>query len=142
MRSDYVLGNIAKFSYGKMPKKDKLNTGSHPTYSGYRYQYTYPEINCKKDDIIVVARGVGGTGDVKIVKEDCYLTNLSIKIDLDLAIVDRQYFYYNYLPTTLRYLDSGSAQSQITINDLSSISISLPPLTTQKKNSPYPFNLR
>ena len=133
MKSEFILKNIAMFSYGKMPKKDKLNTGIYPTYSGYKYQYIYPEINCQEGDVIVVARGVGGTGDVKIVKEDCYLTNLSIKIDLNENIIDKKYFYYNYLPTTLRYLDSGSAQAQITINDLSAIKISLPPLPTQKK---------
>jgi len=133
MRSEFIIGNIAKLSYGKMPKKNILNTGEYPTYSGYKYQHTYPEMNCKRDDIIVVARGVGGTGDVKIVKEDCYLTNLSIKIDLDVGVIDKKYFYYNYLPTTLRYLDSGSAQSQITINDLSKLIISVPELQIQKK---------
>lgn len=136
MKSELVsfkLKDIAKFSYGKMPKKDKLNTGGYPTFSGYKYQHTYPETNCKKNDIIVVARGVGGSGDVKIVKEDCYLTNLSIKIELDSSLIDSKYFYYNYLHKTLRYLDSGSAQSQITINDLSSVLITIPSLQTQKK---------
>ena len=126
------LGDVAKFSYGTMPKKEKLDTGIYPTFSGYKYQYLYPEINCKKNDVIVVARGVGGTGDVKIVREDCYLTNLSIKIDLNNLIVDNKFFYYNYFLETLRYLDSGSAQSQITITDLSNEYISLPPLEEQK----------
>jgi type I restriction enzyme S subunit len=80
---EYKLGDIGTFSYGKMPKKDLLNTGDFPTFSGYKYQYTYPESNCNKNDLIVVARGVGGTGDVKIVREDCYLTNLSLKMDFD-----------------------------------------------------------
>ncbi|MDD2451296.1 MAG: restriction endonuclease subunit S [Sulfurovum sp.] len=126
------LGDVAKFSYGTMPKKDKLDTGIYPTFSGYKYQYLYPEINCKKGDVIVVARGVGGTGDVKIVREDCYLTNLSIKIDFDNSIVDNKFFYYNYFLETLRYLDSGSAQSQITIADLSNEYFSLPSLEEQK----------
>ena len=126
------LGDVAKFSYGTMPKKEKLDTGIYPTFSGYKYQYLYPEINCKKGDVIVVARGVGGTGNVKIVREDCYLTNLSIKIDFDNSIVDNKFFYYNYFLETLRYLDSGSAQSQITIADLSNEYISLPPLEEQK----------
>ncbi len=129
---EFKLGDVAKFSYGTMPKKEKLDTGIYPTFSGYKYQYLYPEINCKKNDVIVVARGVGGTGDVKIVREDCYLTNLSIKIDLNNSIVDNKFFYYNYFLETLRYLDSGSAQSQITITDLSNEYIYLPPLEEQK----------
>lgn len=128
----YKLGEIAGFSYGKMPKKELLAKGIYPTYSGYKYQYKYPQFNCDKNDIIIVARGVGGTGDVKIVKEKCYLTNLSIKIELDKNIVDFQYFYFQYFLNTLRYLDSGSAQSQITINDLNRLELKLPPLQEQQ----------
>lgn len=129
---EYRLSDIASFSYGKMPKKELLNTGNYPTFSGYKYQYTYPEYNCNEGDIIVVARGVGGTGDVKIVKEKCHLTNLSIKIDLDNSEVENSYFYYLFLNKGLRHLDSGSAQSQITINDLSKEIIFLPSLHYQK----------
>ena len=129
---EYKLGNIAKFSYGVMPKKEKLGTGIYPTFSGYKYQFTYPEYNCEKGDIIIVARGVGGTGDVKIVKDKCYLTNLSIKIDFDKKTIINSFFYYQCLPLTLRHLDSGSAQSQITIADLGRVSINLPPLPEQR----------
>lgn len=129
----YKLGEIATFSYGKMPKKENLGKGSYPTFSGYRYQYKYPEFNCKKGDIILVARGVGGTGDVKVVKEDCYLTNLSIKINLNDNVVLNLFFYYQLLPGTLRHLDSGSAQSQITIDDLKRIDISLPAISIQQQ---------
>jgi type I restriction enzyme S subunit len=129
---EYKLGDIGTFSYGKMPKKDLLNTGDFPTFSGYKYQYTYPESNCNKNDLIVVARGVGGTGDVKIVREDCYLTNLSLKMDFDSEIAVDKFVYYFYSIETLRYLDSGSAQSQITITDLSNAYIPLPPLPEQK----------
>jgi type I restriction enzyme S subunit len=126
------LEDIASLSYGKMPKKELLNKGKYPVFSGYKYKGTYPEKNCIKGNIIIVARGVGGTGDVKIIKEDCYLTNLSIKLSLNNQIVENEFFYYNYLNNNLKYLDSGSAQSQITINDLKKVSINLPPLPEQK----------
>jgi len=131
-RYDYTLGEIASFAYGKMPKSNTLTVGPYPTFSGYKYQYRYPEYNCDKGDVIVVARGVGGTGDVKIVKERCFLTNLSIKIALDSEKADNRYFYYYYLSSGLRHLDSGSAQSQITINDLCRVKLTLPPLPEQK----------
>ena len=129
---EYSFGEIASFAYGKMPKSNVLTEGAYPTFSGYKYQYKYPEFNCDKGDVIVVARGVGGTGDVKIVKERCFLTNLSIKITLNSDKADNQYVYYHYLNSTLRHLDSGSAQSQITINDLNREPITLPPLAEQK----------
>lgn len=126
------LGDIAKFCYGKMPKKEMINTGNYPTFSGYKYQYTYPEYNCKKEDLIVVARGVGGTGDVKLVKELCFLTNLSIIITLINEVALNRYLFYKFSLNNLRYLDSGSAQSQITISDLQRIQIILPPISEQK----------
>ena len=72
------LSEVAKFSYGKMPKKDLLWQGEYPTFSGYKYQYKYPEFNCDEGEVIIVARGVGGTGDVKLVREKCFLTNFYV----------------------------------------------------------------
>ncbi|MGA3818723.1 restriction endonuclease subunit S [Escherichia coli] len=127
----YRLGDIAEFSYGKMPKKEFVGTGDYVIFSGYKYTESYPEKNTSAGELIVVARGVGGTGDVKITTRDCYLTNLSIKINLDETKVRKEYFYYLFLQSNLRYLDSGSAQSQITINDLANVEISAPSLNVQ-----------
>lgn len=127
----YRLGDIAEFSYGKMSKKEFVGTGDYVIFSGYKYTESYPEKNTSAGELIVVARGVGGTGDVKITTRDCYLTNLSIKINLDETKVRKEYFYYLFLQSNLRYLDSGSAQSQITINDLANVEISAPSLNVQ-----------
>ena len=125
---DYkTLSEIAtNFRYGKMPDKSKItDCGDYPVWSGYRYVGYYDEKNIEKDEIVVVARGVGGTGDVKICREDCFLTNLSIafKVNED---INPLYVYYFYQIKNLRYLDSGSAQSQITINDLKNVKIPIP----------------
>ncbi|HDS7086201.1 TPA: restriction endonuclease subunit S, partial [Escherichia coli] len=113
------------------PKKEFVGTGDYVIFSGYKYTESYPEKNTSAGELIVVARGVGGTGDVKITTRDCYLTNLSIKINLDETKVRKEYFYYLFLQSNLRYLDSGSAQSQITINDLANVEISAPSLNVQ-----------
>lgn len=127
------FGDFATFKYGKMPNKKKLSeTGKYPVYSGYRYVGYYDEYNTEANQIIVVARGVGGTGDVKVTKERCYLTNLSISADIDENIALPEFIYYYYLPHNLRYLDSGSAQSQITISDLEKVMIPLPSLVEQR----------
>lgn len=129
-----TLNEIAtNFRYGKMPDKSKLtDSGDYPVWSGYRYVGYYDEKNVNKDEIVVVARGVGGTGDVKICKEDCFLTNLSIafKVNED---INPLYVYYYYQTKNLRYLDSGSAQSQITINDLKNVKIPVPRKIIQDK---------
>ena len=121
----YRLGEIATFKYGTLPPKNS-NIGQYPIWSGYRYVGYTNTFNCPKNSIIVIARGVGGTGNVKIAKEDCFLTNLSIIVNIDTSICNPYYFYYQYLLSNLKYLDSGSAQSQITIEDLKRLNIKLP----------------
>ena len=127
----YRLGDIATMKYGKLPPKN--NKGKYPIWSGYRNVGLTDTYNCGKGTIIVVARGVGGTGDVKIAKEDCFLTNLSIAVNLDVNICNPQFFYYKFLLSNLKYLDSGSAQSQITIDDLKRLQLSLPSLEEQRR---------
>lgn len=117
--------------YGKLPPKSA--GGRFPVWSGYRYVGTSDVMNCPKGTMVVVARGVGGTGDVKIAKEDCYLTNLSIAVNIDTTICNPYYLYYKYLLKNLKYLDSGSAQSQITIDDLKRLQIELPSLDYQNR---------
>lgn len=129
---EYRLGDIAILKYGKLPPKNSAS-GSYPIWSGYRYMGFSETYNCTKNTPIVVARGVGGTGDVKIAKDNCYLTNLSISVSLNNDLCDPYYFTYFYSIDNLRYLDSGSAQSQITIDALTKVNLKLPPLSEQKK---------
>ena len=133
---EYVkLGNIAKFRYGKMPDKDKFLDDGYPVFSGYRITGYYSEYMIENPTLIVVARGVGGTGDVKISPPKSYITNLSIIVDLDESVADMRYLYYQFVCNNLRYLDTGAAQSQITINNLSKHKALLPRLVIQKKIS-------
>lgn len=132
---DVKFSDIVTFKYGKMPVKNKiLEAGGYPIYSGYRYVGYYNEYNIDKNTLVIVARGVGGTGDVKLTKEKCYLTNLSIAVlPRNNNLINIFYLYYYFLLHNLRYLDSGSAQSQITISDLEKLVIKLPPLEIQEK---------
>ena len=61
------LGSFSEMKYGRMPDKKKLlDKGEYPVFSGYRIVGYYDECNIDKQELIVVARGVGGTGDVKL----------------------------------------------------------------------------
>lgn len=132
--NNFRFKDFASFKYGKMPKKEKmLDSEGFPIFSGYRISGYYDEYNLDSGELIVVARGVGGTGDVKLSPEKCFLTNLSIAVQVDEKIALKRYLYYYFALNNLRYLDSGSAQSQITINDLSNIKILLPEVSIQTK---------
>jgi len=128
---EYKLGDISTMKYGKLPPSSE--SGKYPVWSGYRYVGMTNTFNCAKGTLVVVARGVGGTGDVKVAKENCYLTNLSISVDIDTQICNPYFLHYKYLIKNLRYLDSGSAQSQITIDSLKNLPIEIPSLAYQNQ---------
>ncbi len=131
----YELNEFCTFSYGKMPKKDKVSEdiGKYPIFSGYQIVGYYDEYNIDKNELIVIARGVGGTGDVKLTPARCYLTNLSIGFSINQNYALTKFLYYYFQFNHLGYLNSGSAQPQITINDLKHVEVPLPPLVEQSK---------
>ncbi len=96
---EYKLGDISRMQYGKLPPKQ--NKGLCSVWYGYRNVGFATTYNCCKGTVIVVARGVGGTGDVKITSEYCFLTNLSISVELDGDVCDSLYFYYKFSPKSI-----------------------------------------
>lgn len=127
------IDEFASMKYGKMPKKEILRDSGYPVYSGYRITGYAKEYLYSEPKLIVVARGVGGTGDVKISPPNSWITNLSIVLELDESKVDKRYLLYKLGREPLKEkLNTGAAQAQITIDNLSSYKISIPELATQK----------
>ena len=127
------LVNISSMKYGKLPPKEILDSG-YPIFTGYRVSGYSKEYLYKEAMLIVVARGVGGTGDVKIAPEKAWITNLSIVLDLDSSQIDKHFLDYRLGQEALRdKLNTGSAQAQITIEALSQYKISVPDLASQRQ---------
>ena len=127
------FSDIATFSYGKMPNKNLvLENGKYPIFSGYQITGHYDTYNSDADELVLIARGVGGTGEIRKTPSRCWLTNLSIKISLFSKNFLKDYLFYKFQAKDLRWLNSGSAQPQITISDLSAIDLSLPSLEEQR----------
>ncbi len=127
------LGEVCRFRYGDMPKKSDLINEGYPVYSGYRLVGCSSRYHYREPEIIVVARGVGGTGDIKMTPPFCFLTNLSIAILLEKPEVFKPFLYYRLSSTTLWELRTGSAQAQITIERLKDYEVELPPLPMQQR---------
>lgn len=118
-----TLGEIADFTYGKMP--DKTSKGDIPIFSGYGI-VGYTNIPMyKKQLIIVIARGDAGSGKIVLSPNAFYLTNLAIAILLKDDKM-KYYLYYHLLNSDTSTLRSGSAQAQVTINSLSAYDIIIP----------------
>jgi type I restriction enzyme, S subunit len=69
------LGEICRFKYGEMPKKSDLTEEGYPVFSGYRKVGCSHRYHYRDSEIVVVARGIGGTGDIKMTPPFCFLTN-------------------------------------------------------------------
>jgi len=124
------FSTVSQFKYGKMPQKTDITDMGYPIFSGYKIVGHHKNFMYEDSKLIIVARGVGGTGDVKLAPPKSYITNLSIIANLNEQVVSK-YFLKYYFYKGLRYLDSGSAQSQITISDLNLLKIACPPLFEQ-----------
>nr|WP_323782637.1 restriction endonuclease subunit S [Amylibacter sp.] len=128
------IDDFATMKYGKMPPKNVVSNEGYPIYSGYRVTGFAKEYLYKEPELIVVARGVGGTGDVKISPPEAWITNLSIVLSLSPELVDKTFLYYRLGREPLKErLNTGAAQAQITIENLRSYEIEVPDLTSQRR---------
>jgi type I restriction enzyme S subunit len=116
-----------------MPDKADLREVGYPVFSGYRVVGASTKYHYEQPEIIVVARGVGGTGDVKMSPPFCFLTNLSIAVLVEDSGVDKAFLYHRLAGTKLWDLRTGSAQAQITIERLRTYEVELPPLPMQRR---------
>ena len=118
-----TLGDVADFTYGKMP--DKTSKGDIPIFSGYGI-VGYTNIPMyEKQLIVVIARGDAGSGKIVLSPNVFYLTNLAIAILLKDDNM-KFYLYYHLLNSDTSTLRSGSAQAQVTIDSLCSYEILMP----------------
>ncbi|MDX4012939.1 restriction endonuclease subunit S [Aliarcobacter skirrowii] len=129
----FKLKDVSSFEYGKMPEKSKILNSGYPVFSGYRIVGYYPTYMFDEERLIIIARGVGGTGKVKISPPYSYITNLSIIFNENKNILDYKFLYYYLGNLDLKStLDTGSCQSQITINQLENYEIFIPDIKEQK----------
>jgi len=112
------LENFTKMKYGKMLDSELFLEKGYPVFSGYGVRGYYSEYMYEEPQILVLCRGVSGTGEVRLSPRFSYITNLSIVVEVDNPSVSKMYLYYYLKNSDLKSLDSGSAQSMITTGDL------------------------
>ena len=121
-----TLGEVATFKYGKLADKHaKSDRYPYPVFSGYSVTGYTNEYTLKEPTIVIIARGDAGTGRICMSPSQCFLSNLAISIEMkDNAY--RDYMYYQLLDSDTMSLRSGSAQAQITINNVEPFEIMIP----------------
>lgn len=126
------LEKVSNLKYGKMLDSDNFLTEGFPVFSGYGVRGFYSEYMYEEPQILVLCRGVSGTGEVRLSPKFSYITNLSIVVELFTEKTTKLFIYYYLKNDDLRSLDSGSAQSMITTGDLYFRDILLPEYSIQK----------
>ena len=120
------LGDVAIFKYGKLAEKhERSEEFPYPVFSGYAVTGYTSEYTLKEPTIVIIARGDAGTGRICMSPKECFLSNLAISIETRDETI-KHYLYYYLLSSDTMSLRSGSAQAQITINNLESFEIMIP----------------
>ena len=120
------LGEIATFKYGKMADKhSKSDRFPYPIFSGYAVTGYTSEYTLKEPTIVIIARGDAGTGRICMSPKECFLSNLAISIETKEPLM-KNYLYYHLLESDTMSLRSGSAQAQITINNVEPFEVLIP----------------
>ena len=121
-----TLGEVATFKYGKLAKKHvRSKEYPYPVFSGYAVTGYTDEYTLKEPTIVIIARGDAGTGRICMSPKECFLSNLAIAIETKDVLI-KDYLYYHLLYSDTMSLRSGSAQAQITINNVEPFEIMIP----------------
>jgi type I restriction enzyme S subunit len=123
---DIQLGELATFKYGKFLAKSQLDESGFPVFSGYGIVGYLPTYQFDDPQLLIVCRGEGGTGDVKMSPSKCSITNLSIVLSPNEQIVSRKFLYWALKASDTHRLRTGSAQAQIVIGSLEKLGIVIP----------------
>jgi len=123
---DFQLGELATFKYGKFLAKSQLDESGFPVFSGYGIVGYLPTYQFDDPQLLIVCRGEGGTGDVKMSPSKCSITNLSIVFSPNEQIVSRKFLYWALKASDTHRLRTGSAQAQIVIGSLEKLGIVIP----------------
>ncbi len=121
-----TLGEVATFKYGKLAEKHvRSKEFPYPVFSGYAVTGYTDEYTLKEPTIVIIARGDAGTGRICMSPKECFLSNLAIAIETKDVLI-KDYLYYHLLDSDTMSLRSGSAQAQITINNVEPFEIMIP----------------
>jgi len=121
------LFDIATVKYGKgLPKKKLVEDGAYPVYGAAKIIGRYSEFTRKDRTIICGCRG--SVGEMQITLPECFVTNNSFTFDP----ADPTAFFWLFHALNergLRDVIGGAAQPQITLEGISSVELTLPPLS-------------
>ena len=127
------LGDIAKMKQPKtIAKKDMLDDGLYRVFGANGYIGYYNECNYKDDQVAVSCRGAN-SGVVNYIEGPVYITGNSMVCSIDhRKDIDKKFLLYSLIGMDMTRFVTGSAQPQITQENLSKAEVLLPILSEQQ----------
>jgi len=119
-----VLGEFLNIKYGKNLPTSKITNVGYPVYGGNGVIGKYKEFLYKEPQILISCRGAA-SGKVIISEYNSFITNNSLILETERI----KYFYIKELSLNKNYYGytTGSAQPQITIDNIKNIKLLVPP---------------
>lgn len=130
-REEY-LTNFSILNYGDNLPINELKESGYKVFGANGFIGYFNKFNLFKDTVLISCRGEY-SGKINIVPAFTFVTNNSIPIILTTDEIETFFLFYQLQTIPKHKILSGSAQPQVTINDLKKIKIKLPSLPTQRK---------
>ena len=127
-----ALGDFCDLKLGKSFKKSELGTSGYPVWSGYGVIGFGSDYMFDESVLTITCRG-SGTGKVYMTPPKCCLTKQAISISPREGFeVDKYFLFWALKASNRRQLITGSVQELITVRDLATHLVPIPPIDEQQ----------
>jgi len=128
------LGKIAKLRYGKTLTQEEFTERGYPVFGANGIIGFYKEYLYEEPQVLISCRGAY-SGVINLSPPKVFVTNNSIVVDIskNLHMINKLYLFYYLRYLGRDKLTSGTAQPQVTIENIFNLPIHLPPLPEQKR---------
>lgn len=117
------LGSLCRIKYGKGLPTSRVLKDGYRVYGGNGIIGFYNEKMYEKSQVLISCRGAA-SGKVIFTRPDCFVTNNSLVLECE----DKYHYFIKEFSLDREYYDytTGSAQPQITIDNIKDIELSVP----------------
>ncbi len=124
---------LTEIEYGKNLSRKNFKDTGYPVFGANGIIGCYDEFNSSHEEVLISCRGAN-SGKINMSPKKCFITNNSLVVKIkDTEILNKKFLFYELQTINKNKIISGSAQPQVTINNLSSVVISYPDIEVQEK---------
>lgn len=126
------LGELFSMNYGKNLPTSELKETGYKVFGANGVIGFYSDFIYEESQVVISSRGAN-SGKMNVTPPKCFITNNSIVLNIDKSKMNNMFFYYLLHQVDRSKIVTGTAQPQVTIENLNQALISLPPLAEQHR---------